>query len=231
MESRNNQNETPLVKAFKNGNLEVVKYFAPKGMISEKSRSNEVTENINVKNKKCTPIRKIVFAKNQKTGSSTLQNIFIRYGLKNQLRFAIPNNPSVPWAYSLTKSFHDSMVKTYCWKKKCHEFDMMLFYGIYNISETKKIIPKNSIAKRVTIIRDPLSVFESGYIYHNLDEKYGMNINQFAKNISENNFPPRRKSNLNEIEHNFNQGEFSHHHTFYFEFQIHILTKTLYCGI
>ena len=66
IESTNNQNETPLVKAFKNGNLEVVKYFAPKGMISEKSRSNEVTENINVKNKKCTPIRKIVFAKNQK---------------------------------------------------------------------------------------------------------------------------------------------------------------------
>ena len=39
-ESLDNMNETPLVEAFKNGHLEVVKYFAPLESISEKSRDN-----------------------------------------------------------------------------------------------------------------------------------------------------------------------------------------------
>ena len=189
-ESLDNLNETPLVKAFKNGHLEVVKYFAPPGIITEKSRENEIKGN--GKDKMCTPIKKIVYAKTQKTGSSTLQNIFVRYGLKNKLKFALPNNPRMPWSYGLDESFQENMVKQYKWKN-CEEYHMMLWHGIYNISETEKIIPKNDISKRITILRDPVSMFESGYAYNNLDEWYGMDINQFAQNIFDNGFPPRKK--------------------------------------
>ena len=143
----------------------------------------------------CIPIKKIVYAKTQKTGSTTLQNIFVRYGLKNRLKFALPNNSMMPWTYDFYKSFQESMVRQYKWKN-CEEYDMMLWHGIYNISETEKIIPKNDISKRITILRDPLSVFESLYIYNNLDEFYGMDINQFAQNILDNGFPPRRNGNV-----------------------------------
>ena len=104
-----------------------------------------------------------------KTGGTTLQNIFVRYGLKNRLKFALPNNSMMPWTYDFYKSFQESMVRQYKWKN-CEEYDMMLWHGIYNISETEKIIPKNDISKRITILRDPLSVFESIYVYNNLDE-------------------------------------------------------------
>ena len=36
------------------------------------------------------PVEDIVFVKTHKTGSSTLQNIFRRYGLKNDLEIAMP---------------------------------------------------------------------------------------------------------------------------------------------
>ena len=38
----------------------------------------------------CTPRRKIAFAKTHKTASSTVQNILLRYGLKNGAEFLLP---------------------------------------------------------------------------------------------------------------------------------------------
>ena len=135
-----------------------------------------------------------------KTGGSTLQNIFVRYGLKNRLKFALPNNSMMPWTYDFYKSFQESMVQQYKWKN-CEEYDMMLWHGIYNISETEKIIPKHDVSKRMTILRDPLSVFVSAYVSENLDEWYGMDINQFAQSILDNDFPPRRKGNVKDVLH------------------------------
>ena len=60
-------------------------------------------------------------------------------------------------------------------------------------------LTKNDISKRITILRDPLSVFESVYVYNNLDEVYGMDINQFAQTIFDNEFPPRRKGNVKDL--------------------------------
>ena len=65
-ESLDNMNESPLIKAVKNGHLEVVKHFAPLDTINEKSRDKEINGNGN--DKICTPIKKIVFAKTMKTG-------------------------------------------------------------------------------------------------------------------------------------------------------------------
>ena len=50
----------------------------PKHLILEPTRAD------------CDPQENIVFLKTHKTASSTIQNIFFRYGLKNSLRFALP---------------------------------------------------------------------------------------------------------------------------------------------
>ena len=39
---------------------------------------------------KCTPRKKIIFLKTHKTGSTTLQNIFYRFGFKEKLMFLLP---------------------------------------------------------------------------------------------------------------------------------------------
>ena len=50
----------------------------PKHLILESTRAD------------CNQQENIVFLKTHKTASSTIQNIFFRYGLKNSLRFALP---------------------------------------------------------------------------------------------------------------------------------------------
>ena len=50
----------------------------PKHLILESDRAD------------CHQQENIVFLKTHKTASSTIQNIFFRYGLKNSLRFALP---------------------------------------------------------------------------------------------------------------------------------------------
>ena len=50
----------------------------PKHLILESTRTD------------CSPQENVVFLKTHKTASSTIQNIFFRYGLRNNLRFALP---------------------------------------------------------------------------------------------------------------------------------------------
>ena len=47
------------------------------------------------------PVEDIVFVKTHKTGSSTLQNIFRRYGLKNDLQIALPVSDGNRFEYPL----------------------------------------------------------------------------------------------------------------------------------
>jgi hypothetical protein len=53
-----------------------------------------------------------------------------------------------------------------------------------------KIIPKPSA--RITLLRDPVDVFESGYVYMELEKNFRMDINQYAQYILRKGFPPRR---------------------------------------
>jgi len=50
----------------------------------------------------CQPRSKVAFAKTHKTGSSTLQNIFFRYGISNGINFAMPPKS---WMFSYKVRF------------------------------------------------------------------------------------------------------------------------------
>ena len=42
-------------------------------------------------------------------------------------------------------------------------FDLFVFHSIWNYPEVQKVIPKSAI--KITILRDPIETFESGYSY------------------------------------------------------------------
>ena len=65
----------------------------------------------------------IAFAKTHKTGSSTLQNIFFRYGDRNNLNFALPEKS---WMFSYKQPFNASMVNRLPWARL--GFDMFIFH-------------------------------------------------------------------------------------------------------
>ena len=60
----------------------------------------------------CTPVQSLAFAKTHKAGSTTLQNIILRYGYLRDLTFAIPAWKG--WMFDQTRSFNAStLVRRY----------------------------------------------------------------------------------------------------------------------
>ena len=109
----------------------------------------------------CNPIRKLIFAKTHKTGSTTVQNIIFRYGMENRLKFVLPK--SVWWFFSHYRSFKASEAIGYNSSLPSPlNDDVFAIHSVWNHFEIRKIIPK---AAAVTILRDPISVFESAYSY------------------------------------------------------------------
>ena len=76
----------------------------------------------------------IAFAKTHKTGSSTLQNIFFRYGDRNNLNFALPEKS---WMFSYKQPFNASMVNTLPWGG--FGFDMFIFHRCQIFTRDRKI--------------------------------------------------------------------------------------------
>ena len=116
----------------------------------------------------------MVFAKTHKTGSSTFQNILFRHCLQNNLTIAFPTAKS--WMFGFKKSFSANQVNGYELEQNKHTtyttFDMFLFHSVWNYSEVRKVVP---YGPSVTLIRDPVDTFESGYVYFNNHPK----VNRF----------------------------------------------------
>ena len=47
-------------------------------------------------------------------------------------------------------------------------FDVFLFHSVWNHSEVRKVVPHGPV---VTLIRDPVDMFESGYVYFGIKPK------------------------------------------------------------
>ena len=121
----------------------------------------------------------VAFAKTHKTGSSTLQNIFFRYGDRNNLNFAMPEKS---WMFSYKEAFNASMVSRLPWARL--GFDMFIFHrwihitrgndlvlvvSVWNYEEVHKILPD---AVFLTLLRNPVQCYESNYVYMGLQNIY-----------------------------------------------------------
>ena len=117
----------------------------------------------------------VAFAKTHKTGSSTLQNILLRFGVHNDLTFAFPKGS---WMFNLNAPLNATEVLDGPWKE-LGQFNIFAAHCIWNYDTVTKIVPQD--AKFITILRDPVDCFESNYVYMGLQEHtYKMDINQFA---------------------------------------------------
>ena len=95
---------------------------------------------------KCEPKKKIVFAKTHKTGSTSVQNIVLRYGYRNGLNFAFPskNLHHFPPQDPVNFKHLDGSV----------EYDVFPFHGKWNSEKVDGII-KNPIRKVYDIYFNP----------------------------------------------------------------------------
>lgn len=99
-----------------------------------------------------------MFVKTHKTASSTILNILFRFGEKHRLRFALPNRRN-DFLYPLR--FQSSQVKDY---RPGECFNIVCNHMRFDRREVAKLLPPD--AAYITILRDPVGLFESSFHYY-----------------------------------------------------------------
>ena len=98
-------------------------------------------------------VRHVAFLKVHKTGSSTLQNLFFRFGYKRNLSIVLPTTgnkllPDIPLLDPL----------------KGKSYDILAIHSRFNESVFRSIVPNDSTY--IGIVRDPFDVMISAAYYH-----------------------------------------------------------------
>ncbi|XP_066939161.1 galactosylceramide sulfotransferase-like [Macrobrachium rosenbergii] len=135
-------------------------------------QSNEIfKEEKNVS--QCLPHQHVMYLKTHKCGSSTVQNVFLRYGLKNNLTFALPESGNI---FGIPELFEAKMIPNHLLPPG-GKVDLFVTHSRLNVPEHSKVLHEDS--RWVTIIRDPARQYESLFIFFKLGEAYGLNLTQF----------------------------------------------------
>lgn len=123
----------------------------------------------------------VAFLKVHKTGSSTIQSIFLRFGFDRNLTFVVPSNTS---QFRNVISVYESVVpgRNIIPPPKDKHYDILCFHAVYNRTAFERIMPIDT--KYIGIIREPFLQFDSTLRYFQpkaVFEKAG-NISTYLKN-------------------------------------------------
>ena len=114
---------------------------------------------------KCKPQSKILFLKTHKTGSSTMANIFFRYGDLRNLTFALPGATLLGWPNRFQVYFP--------FRLQDKNPDILCSHARFNKKPMNWLFPKVT-SKYITILRNPVDNFESAFSYMKLGGRLGM---------------------------------------------------------
>lgn len=117
----------------------------------------------------CSPVRNIMFAKTHKTASSTILNILFRFGEKHKLKFAFPDGRN---DFFYPSPFHCSQVKDY---RPGACFNILCNHMRFNHQEVAKLLPPDAVY--VTILRNPVELFESSFHYYHRTVPFTWRLN------------------------------------------------------
>ena len=98
-------------------------------------------------------IRHIGFLKVHKAGSSTMQNIFFRFGLKRNLTFVIPKSGN-----------YFTGIRSIVPLRPGNHHDILAVHCVYRKEEFDKVLPPNKV--NIAIVREPLQRMISAAYYY-----------------------------------------------------------------
>jgi len=132
--------------------------------------------------KPCKPRTKVAYLKTHKTASSTIQNIFLRHAIKNDLNVVLgpPERESGGlWTIGGPDDhYRRSMLVNTPWEKAGMVYDVFCLHSMWNQAEVEATMGPGSAF--VTILRDPISQFESLWAYSGLTGCFNMSFLEFA---------------------------------------------------
>ncbi|XP_075729308.1 galactosylceramide sulfotransferase-like [Rhipicephalus microplus] len=125
----------------------------------------------------CVPRKNIVFLKTHKCASSTVMNIFLRYGTEHGLNFVLPRSRYTHYIGHPELFSRRLVVDVSPYNMT---YNILTHHTRYDDEEVHALMPPDSLY--VTIVRRPDSLFESLYSYCHLDRTFKRNLTMFAWN-------------------------------------------------
>ncbi|XP_054712861.1 galactosylceramide sulfotransferase-like [Uloborus diversus] len=122
----------------------------------------------------CFPKTNIVFLKTHKCAGSSIQNILMRYGDNHNLTFVLPKDGNY---LGHPEYFNKAMV---AWPR-LPSYNILAHHTRFSYYDIRSLMPWNSIY--ITIVRDPVEIFESSYAYYGLDKFFGEDIHSFIRKL------------------------------------------------
>ena len=116
-------------------------------------------------NDQCLPVQQILFLKTHKTGSSTMANIFFRYGDSRNLSFVLGSDTLLGWP----NKFHLIFPLRFFAKQP----NILCSHARFNKRPMNWLFPK-ATTKYLTILRNPVDNFESVFNFAHLGKSFGL---------------------------------------------------------
>ena len=127
-------------------------------ILNETAVASEISKHLSSANKDAA--NTVVFLKTHKTGSSTMQNILLRYGILHNLSIALPVfKASFLWPAPFKKEYARQQPEV----EKHH---ILAHHLVWNKHEIDSIMHPNPVY--ITILREPISLFRSAYSYYQM---------------------------------------------------------------
>ncbi|KAJ7388713.1 hypothetical protein OS493_035991 [Desmophyllum pertusum] len=116
----------------------------------------------------CVPMQQVLFLKTHKTGSSTMANIFFRYGDSRNLTFVLGPGTLLGWP----NKFRIAFPLRFFSKAP----NILCSHARFNKQPMNWLFPKET-SKYVTILRNPVDNFESVFNFAHLGKSFGLGDN------------------------------------------------------
>lgn len=119
-----------------------------------------------LRSNKCHSVKSILFLKTHKTGGSSVANILFRFARGKDLRVALPRSQifSFYWPWSFQVNFVDNLPS--------EKPDILCSHARYNQTSMRLLMPPDT--KFFTILRHPISRFESAFLFEDIPALLGI---------------------------------------------------------
>ncbi|KAI8496929.1 Galactose-3-O-sulfotransferase [Branchiostoma belcheri] len=123
--------------------------------------------------KTCTKKTNLVFLKTHKTGSSTVQNILMRFGSARNLTFALPYRGHI---LGWPRPFHKRFVLQERIGIKNTTYNILCHHTRFHYDNIRDLMPDDTVY--ITIVRNPVYMYESVFTYNRFAKKLNINTSE-----------------------------------------------------
>jgi len=128
--------------------------------------------------------KSVGFLKTHKCASSSVQNILMRWGVRQGMNFVLPASGNYMRSEAGLKYDRDMLAGTE-WEEKGLEYQIFCLHTVWDTQEVQRSLSGPDTVL-ISIVRDPVDVFESLWYYYLFSQNVGKSLEEFAKDVAMN---------------------------------------------